>query len=392
MTFIITKADYGSFNTKGVTASQVLGRAGDAMKNGGLPTSSVLALQQQGQPTRSEHFAKTGDASARGTQRTASDIGAMTGGAWAGSQISYTAPTFYSPLHTATNWQIPTKRREVYIWARFFAQNDPTIKSSLRFYSQFPFHGYEHVIPDPIRKEHFDNLKKRLRLEHLLPQLAYEYFTMGDAFPFISFQCETCGGFGTTQDGEVCNHEGGRIANVTVMNPDWIDVQINPLMPNDPVINLIPDDTLKQIVWSKKPPEIYDKIPAKLRDLIMKQQPIPISNRAITHLKHDEVPYMAYGNSIIAPIFPILAYQDRLRQAQWIVAERHILPIKVCKVGSDTRPASSADIADTQRQLAMSANDPNLTLVTHHSFDFESCQVNEMQKSGIYHKHYYSGE
>ena len=372
MTYIITRADYKYFNTKGVTASQVLDRAGDAMKTGGLPNSSVLALSQQGQTTRMEHFAKTGSASARsGMQKTASDIGAMTGGSWVGSQIAYTSPSFYSPLHTATNWQIPTRRRECYIWARFFAQNDPTIKSSLRFYSQFPFHGYEHVMSDPIRKEHFDGLKKRLRLEHLLPQLAYEYFTMGDAFPFISFQCASCGGFGTTQDGSICNHDGGRIANVTVMNPDWIDVQINPLMPNDPVINLIPDDTLKQIVWSKKPPEIYDKIPERLRALIMKQQPIPISNRAITHLKHDEIPYMAYGNSIIASLFPILAYQDRLRQAQWIVAERHILPIKICKVGSDTRPASSADIADTQRQLAMSANDPNVTLVTHHSFDLE---------------------
>jgi len=362
----ITNASNGLFRNKGVLAEQVIARAGDALRYGSLPQESSVT----GQEGRMEHFVKTGDSGRAGIPRTAQSLGAMTGGAWAGTQIAYTSPSFYSPLHTATNWQIPTKRREVYQWARFFSQNDPTVKSSLRFYSQFPFHGYDHVISDPIRKEHFDNLKKRLKLESLLPQIAYEYFTMGDVFPFITFQCDNCQGFGVTPDGNICDHQGGRIANVTVMNPDWVDVQINPLMPNDPVINLIPDDTLKQIVWSKKPVEIYEKIPEKLRALIMQQQPIHISNRAITHMKHDEIPYMAYGNSIIAPLFPILAYQDRLRQAQWIVAERHILPIKVCKLGSDTRPASSADIADTQRQLALTANDPNLTLVTHHTFDF----------------------
>jgi hypothetical protein len=317
-----------------------------------------------------DHFKKTGDSGSSGISRSAQTYGSNLG-SLASGQIAYSSPNFYSPLHTATNWQIPTKRREIYIWCRFFSQNDPTIKSSLRFYSQFPFHGYEHVMSDPIRKEHFDNLKKRLRLERLIPMVAYEYFAMGDAFPFISFECARCSGFGMTPDGNICNHEGGRIANVTCLDPNWVDVQINPLMPLDPIINLIPDDTLKQIVWSKKPPEIYEKIPDRLKKLILENKPIPLSNRSISHLKHDEVPYMAYGNSILLSLFPILAYQDRLRQAQWIVAERHILPIKICKIGSDNRPASSADISDTQRLLTMSANDPNMTLVAHHNFEYE---------------------
>jgi len=31
----------------------------------------------------------------------------------------YTQPTYYSPLHTPQTWQIPAKRREVYMWCRF---------------------------------------------------------------------------------------------------------------------------------------------------------------------------------------------------------------------------------------------------------------------------------
>jgi len=34
----------------------------------------------------------------------------------AGSNTIYGSPNFYSPIHTAVNWQIPTKRQEVYMW------------------------------------------------------------------------------------------------------------------------------------------------------------------------------------------------------------------------------------------------------------------------------------
>jgi len=74
---------------------------------------------------------------------------------------------------------------------------------------------------------------------------------------------------------------------------------------------------------------------------------------------------------MVRALFPVLTYKDKLRQAQFIVAERMILPIKVVKIGSDTRPASQEDIDNVQDELASIANDPNLTLVTHHNFDLE---------------------
>src|ERR1035437_7309 len=254
---------------------------------------------------------------------------------------------------------------------RFFSANDPTIASALRFLATFPFHGFENVINDPIRKEHFDALKKRLKIEKMSRMAAYEFFSLGDSFPFISFQCEACNGSGVKRDGSHCNHENGTIRNITILNPDWVDVKINPLDPDNPIITLLPDDTLKQIVASGKPPEIYEKIPDSLKLLIRQNEPIPLSPNNVTHMKHDEIPYMAYGRSLIAPLFPTLAYQDKLRQTQWIVADRHILPIRLCKVGNEQRPASNADIDDLKSQLAATTNDPTLTLVTHHAFEMD---------------------
>lgn len=288
----------------------------------------------------------------------------------AGGNIT-TSPSFYSPIHTPVNWQIPSKRREVYLWCRFFAQYEPKIAASLRFYSQFPFNGFKHEMQDPVRKEYFDRFRKRIRLDYWLPLIAYEYFAMGDVFIYSSFSCPECGGTGQDKNGEKCWHKGGTIGGITVLNPDSISVQTSEIDPLNPIIMQYPSEGLKQIVASQRPPELYDRIPNQIKELIAQGKPWKLSNRSVTHLKHDEIPYHPYGRSLLAPLFPTLAYQDKLRQAQWIVAERHILPIKIVKVGNEQRPAGPRDIADTQAQLASVANDPNLTLVTHNAFEFE---------------------
>jgi very-short-patch-repair endonuclease len=70
-------------------------------------------------------------------------------------------------------------------------------------------------------------------------------------------------------------------------------------------------------------------------------------------------------------LFTVLAYKTKIMTANWIVAERLILPVRVVKVGDKDRPATDADLTDVQNQLSAVANDPNLTIVTHHAFDYE---------------------
>ena len=105
--------------------------------------------------------------------------------------------------------------------------------------------------------------------------------------------------------------------------------------------------------------------------MIQKGEPIKLNPISIHHFKYGSNPWEDYGTPMIRPLFPTLAYKDKLRQSQWIVAERHILPVKVVKVGNDQRPASQEDLDSVQDELAAIANDPNLTLVTHHAFDFD---------------------
>jgi len=424
--------------------------------------------------------------------------------AYAQSQVIYTQPQFYSPLHTPQNWQIPQKRRECAQWYRYFYENEPKVAAGIDFYcftpqmqvlmadgkrkaissikpgdlvrshdgssnkvirrmkrqakkevvlgikivgmrttlrctpehelltesgnitfvqagglkagdclltpkpflyrkireikrrsysgplydleienshsyvvngiachnSSFPINGFETQCEDSAVKSYFDNLNKKLNLDHWLKMISKEYFMIGDVFPFLEIECSECRGSGVSKKGEPCNHPGGTFRRIVIMNPDSIDVQTN-VLADEPVITMLPDEDLKRIVWHKRPKAIYDKLPAYIRQLILGGRPIPLANESVSHLKYNPYPYATYGTSMIRRLFKVLTYKDKLMTAQWIIAERLILPIRIVKLGSEERPAGPADIADVQQQLSQVANDPNLTLVTHHNFDYD---------------------
>lgn len=287
---------------------------------------------------------------------------------YASTGVIYGQPQFFSPVHTPINWQIPSKRREIYQWCNFWYENEPKVASAIDFYSQFPINGFKNECRDMKIKDFYDDLCSRLDLDNWLRVISHEMYRLGDCFPFVEIECEHCGGSGIESSGETCSHDGGTWKRVVVLNPESIEVYTNPITP-DPVIALIPDEELRALVMRGGPGS--EKLGSHIKNYISAGKPIPLDNRNVSHLKFGDRAGIRYGTSIIRRLFPYLAYKTKLMTAQWIVAERMILPIKIVKVGSETRPAGPQDIANVQAQLAMTANDPNLTLVTHHDFELE---------------------
>ena len=251
----------------------------------------------------------------------------------------------------------------------FWYENEPKVASAIDFYSQFPINGFKNECRDLKIKKYFDDLCRKLDLDNWMRVISNELYRLGDCFPFIEIECEKCGGSGVDgSSGEICNHKGGTWKRVVVLNPEFVEVYTDPITP-DPGIALIPDDELKALVMRGGPGA--DKLGDHIKQYIVSGRPIPLDNRNVSHLKMGDRAGVRYGTSIIRRLFPYLAYKTKLMTAQWIVAERMILPIKIVKVGSETRPAGPQDIANVQAQLAQTAQDPNLTLVTHHDFELE---------------------
>ena len=236
--------------------------------------------------------------------------------------------------------------------------------------SEFPINGFKLECKNKTILKYFEKLVKDLKLNHWIKAISHEYFLLGDVYPFLEIDCPECHGSGVLPDGEVCNHPGGKFRRLVVLNPDWIEVQKN-VLASEPVISLVPDEELRMIVSRQEPKQIFNRLPSRLVDMVMAGSPIPLSNRCASHIAKNASPYGAYGTSLIRRLFTTLAYKTKLITANWIVAERLIIPIRVVKVGEEKRPATADDIQDVSDQLAAVANDPNVTIVTHHAFDLE---------------------
>lgn len=255
---------------------------------------------------------------------------------------------------------------------RFFYENEPKVGAAIDFYSRFPMNGFELECPSRKVLSYFKHhVVDRLDLNEQFKMISSEYFSLGDVFVHMDVDCPVCEGSAVDPDtGEMCNHPGGNWKRMIILNPDWIEVQQS-ILADEPAIVMIPDEELKRIVFYKQPRVVYDRIPDRVKELVIQNKPIPLSNRTVSHIRHMPVPYGTYGTSLIRRLFTTLAYKTKIMTANWIVAERLILPVRVVKIGSDDRPATTADIADIQQQLAATSNDPNLTIVTHHNFDYE---------------------
>src|ERR1035437_8293775 len=109
------------------------------VKNGYKKTKlQNISIASGNMESRMEHFKKTGDAKTGATNMPLAKTAQYAGSSsMATSRIAQGNPNFYSPIHTAVNWMIPTNRSEVMFWSRFFEQNDPTIASALRFLANF---------------------------------------------------------------------------------------------------------------------------------------------------------------------------------------------------------------------------------------------------------------
>lgn len=252
---------------------------------------------------------------------------------------------------------------------RFYYETEPLVAAGVDFYSSFPLNGYKLICEDQKILRYYENQIRKLDLTKWMKYIAHEYFLLGDVFPHIEISCPLCGGSGKKKDGTVCNHAGGTVSRISVLNPDWIEVQEN-VLASQPVIALLPGEQLRMIVERRQPKQIYNKLPKALLQKILSGQPIHLSNRTTSHIKHNASPYGIYGTPMIRRLFTSLAYKTKLMTANWLVAERLILPTRIVKLGNDNRPATPQDIADVTSHLTAVANDPNLTLVTHHAFEY----------------------
>ena len=184
-----------------------------------------------------------------------------------GANVIMTQPMFFSPLHTPQNWQIASKRKEVYQWARFYYENEPKVAAGIDFYSQFPINGMKLECKKKSVLRYYERLVEKVDLMYWLRMISHQRFLLGDVFVMTEISCPHCNGSGVDKDtGEVCNHADGTISKITVLNPDWIEVMKTPIT-QEPQIVLLPDEEIQRVIQTRQPKFLYDQIPDSIKEI-----------------------------------------------------------------------------------------------------------------------------
>ena len=275
-----------------------------------------------------------------------------------GTNIKIGNPTFYHPLFQTTNMMLPRDRRERNEWCRHFYRTEPIVATSLDLHTEFPISDFSHSCSDTSIKKFFDYMAfEKIDIINLLLNIGLEYWKIGDVFPF----------------GQL-NEIDGMWEKFTLLNPDYMDIQSS-IFADEPKIELIPDANLNAIIqggprgqWA----DIYNQLPADIVKSIQTGRNIGLDNRLISHIAHKASQYETWGTPIMMRCFKTLIYKDKLRQAQDAIANRHIMPLRVAKVGMPNEPMPTQQDIDALRDTLLEADtDPNFFMVYHYGLSFD---------------------
>lgn len=276
----------------------------------------------------------------------------------ANANITMGSPSFYHPLFQTTNMYLPRDRRERNEWCRHFYRTEPIVATALDMHTEFPISDFSNSCYDPSIKKFFDYMAfDKLNIIELLLSIGLEYWKIGDVFPF----------------GQL-NESEGMWETFIPLNPDFINIKTS-IFAGEPIIELIPDENIVNIVKNGPVGEyadIYNQLPDEIIRQIKLNNNIRLDNRLVSHIAYKASSYETWGTPIMMRCFKTLIYKDKLRQAQDAVANRHITPLRVAKVGTPGEPMPSQEDIDDLRDILEQADmDPNFFLVYHYGLQFD---------------------
>lgn len=274
------------------------------------------------------------------------------------AEITIGNPTFYQPLFQSTNLLLPRDRRERNEWCRHFYRTEPIVATALDLHTEFPISDLNNVCSDPYIKKFFDYLAfEKLDMVNLLLEIGLEYWKLGDVFPFGQF-----------------NESEGLWEGFTLLNPDYVNVNAS-IFAKEQQIELIPDDQVTNIIAggpSGQFGDLYRQFPEDIVIAVKQGKNISLDSRLVSHIAHKASPYESWGLPLMMRCFKTLIYKDKLRQAQDAIANRHIMPLRVAKIGTPGEPMPTQDDINAFRDiLAEGEDDPNFFLVYHYGLSFD---------------------
>jgi len=268
----------------------------------------------------------------------------------------------FNPFRNRQAVETPRNLSELRNRYRYYYEYEPLVASAIDLHRDFPLSGFRLTHSDESVQRFFNDVVEKLNLFDFILQMGHEYWAVGEVFTF-----------GFLDDPSDPTMWTGFI----LLDPDYVDLAGTKLAtgPEETELKLRFDDSIARIVENgpnhPDTGEAYKKIPQDVMDYVKAGKSMPLNSLQASHIKRSGNPHDLHGESIIKRVLHILAYRDKLRDAQVTVADRHCSPKEFYFVGNDEQPADDEELADFANALSASWMDPNQALIWHHAVNVQ---------------------
>jgi len=267
--------------------------------------------------------------------------------------------TRFSPFRMRPYVETRTLKREVLdSWYRYYYEHDPYVGTAIDLHSEFPLSSFELDHEDEGLRREYNEIAEQLDLSTLLMRMAVEYWAIGECFVF---------GFFDDPNDPSCWE------SFILLDPTRVTLEASPFVKGGKwyTISLQADPKLKELIdkgpRDKDTGELYNKIPVDILEYVKAGKPIKLNPIQASHFKRVTNYFQLRGSSLIQRVLPMLMYRDKLRDAQFAIADRHITPKEFYMIGESGAPANEDEIEAFRNLLAATWSDPNLAIVWHHA-------------------------
>lgn len=268
---------------------------------------------------------------------------------------------FYNPFWSRMSWELPVDRKKLNAFRRHFYQTEPLIGSIIDLHTEFPISPFRVTHPDHEIQEYFNEFIDDLNMFNFLIEMVKEYHVIGEVFPYGFFND---------------NEKPTEWINFILLNPDFVEVQLLPVARGQyEMLRLEMSDAVKKIVTNGPnhldTGELYKRLPPDVIAHVRSGNKMVLPAIVASHLKRDGFYFEPHSKSIIDRVMKDLMYRDKMREAQFAVASRHISPTELYLIGEPGDPADQVEIQNFKDILAQTWTDPNRAIVYHHALRAE---------------------
>lgn len=287
---------------------------------------------------------------ADGFKRTADPMFGSSGG---GGNVGRTPLLYVDPMFDPILFLFPKDRiDEINKRLRHYYETDPIVGNAIDLHSTLPLSDFYLECEDPATERYWNDFKDRSGLLEFLRCLVHDYFLLGE-------------GVGLP----IWDPNNFEFSHFNQYPPENVDIFRTYVTPTS-FFMLKPDPKLAEKVSSaaKVDQTLLNMMSPDYVESLKEGKPYLLgSDKKVIYLARQTTKYRQRGVSILSRCLKDLLYKDKLRLLQLTFVDRHMFPIKIFKLGSESRGwiPNKKHFQNLKNMLAQASNDPDFNIIHH---------------------------